>query len=75
VRRMAGDKARRKGLAIRSSVVKVKVDEVLWIWRGRLSSRRAVSRERAKGMRENSRSLEKLVSDWNRDGGDANKDI
>jgi hypothetical protein len=57
-RRMAGERARRKGFAKRSCVVKVNVEEAVWISRGRLTNRRAVNSERARGMREKIRRLE-----------------
>jgi hypothetical protein len=57
VSRMTGDRARRKGLAISSCVVNVKMEDVVWISRGRSNSRRAVSKERTRGIRENRRRL------------------
>jgi hypothetical protein len=56
-RSMAGESARRKGLAINSSVVSVRVAEVVWTCRGRSTSRRAVSKDRTSGIIENRRSL------------------
>ena len=58
VSRMTGDKASRKGLAIRSWVVSVSIEDVVWISRGRSRRRRAVSRESVKGIMENRRRLE-----------------
>jgi len=57
VRRMIGDKARRKGLAISSCVVSVNMEDVVCISRGRSNRRRAVIRERTKGIMENKRRL------------------
>jgi hypothetical protein len=55
-RRMVGDSARSKGLAIRSWVANVNVDDVECMSLGRLRSLRAVRIDRTKGKRENKRS-------------------
>jgi hypothetical protein len=52
--RMMGERAKRKGLAMRSCVVTISIEEVVWMSRGRSRSRRAVSSDRASGMMENS---------------------
>lgn len=54
-RRMAGESARRKGLAMRSSDVRSSTDDVEWISLGRSTSLRAVMRDKTRGMSENSR--------------------
>ena len=56
-RRMAGESARRKGLAMRSSDVRSSTDDVEWISLGRSTSLRAVMRDKTRGMSENSRKL------------------
>jgi hypothetical protein len=57
VSRMTGDRARRKGLAINICVVSVSMEDVVCISRGRSNSRRAVIRERTRGIMENKRRL------------------
>lgn len=61
VRRMTGDKARRKGLAISSCVVSVSMEDVVCISRGRSNRRRAVIRERMRGIMENKRRLGRKI--------------
>jgi len=61
--RIAGERARTKGLAMRRCVVNVRVEEVVCICCGRCSSRRAVTRDRINGMMANSRRLSKTMSD------------
>jgi hypothetical protein len=56
--RMVGERARRNGFARRRRVVRVSVDEVVWMSLGRLRRRRAVRRERTNGIKEKRRSLE-----------------
>ena len=55
--RTAGERARRKGLAIRSRVVSVSREDAVCISRGRSSNRRPVSTESAKGIKANKRRL------------------
>jgi hypothetical protein len=62
MRSIAGDRARRKGFAMRRCVVRVRVDEVTWISRGRCASRLAVRMDNTRGMIENSRSLIVIIS-------------
>jgi hypothetical protein len=59
--RITGDRARRKGLAISSCVVKVSTEDVVWISRGRSKSRRAVNKERTRGIMENKRRLPQCI--------------
>lgn len=59
--RIAGDKARRKGLARRRCVVNVRVEEVVCISRGKLRSRRPVIIDKVNGTREKRRSLQVYV--------------
>jgi hypothetical protein len=57
MRRMAGESARRKGLATRSCDVRSRIDDVEWILRGRSIRRRAVINDRTRGITENKRKL------------------
>lgn len=57
-RRTAGDSARRKGLRYRRSVVVISSADVVCMSRGRLTRRRAVSRESTSGISEKSRRLD-----------------
>ena len=59
--RIAGDKASKNGLLMRRCDARVSVEEVVWIWRGRSRSLRAVIRDRTKGIMANSRSLKRLL--------------
>lgn len=56
-RRIVGERARRKGLFSRRCVVNVNVEDVVWIFRGKCTSRRAVRSESTNGTKEKSRSL------------------
>ena len=58
MRRMVGERARRKGLERRRLVVRVSVDDVVWMSLGRSSRRRAVKSERTNGIMEKMRSLD-----------------
>jgi hypothetical protein len=55
-RRIEGDNARRKGSSLSSSVVRVRIEDVVWICLGRWTRRRAVRMQNASGIKENSRS-------------------
>lgn len=57
MRRMLGERAKRKGLAIKSCDVRLRTDDVEWILRGRSIKRRTVSMDKMRGMIENKRNL------------------
>jgi len=61
-RSITGESARRKGFAMRSRVVRSRIEEVEWISRGKSTRRLAVIMERTSGTSENSRRLDTLMS-------------